>query len=450
MWQLMWGSLALVTGIFTASLLGVEQQTDARDPIVDWLQTRVQPIARVEPGPDQTDLQFLLPVLSGVQVVGLGEATHGTREFFQLKHRLVQFLVTELGFTVLAMEASTSDIEPLNDYVLHGTGDLSSALTAQGYILWDTEEFAAMMEWIRAHNARVPLERRVQVVGLDILMHTRGRTRVLEYLRVHAPGRVAETEAVFQILAEEEANIGSTRLRPERVAASFAQLEGLRDFLLAQQTRESGVDSTHDVRLAARDVQRMIQRALSARPPDGPGHLNRSVAMGRNAVELLGGRPGSKMIVWAYNGHVADRSGAGRANLGFELREALGEAYYVIGFELGRGRVQVRPPTAQGTVGPLGELEVAPPPAESLPWYLSQAGTDDLFVGLRAPHPALVEDWLARPIEAHAIVWAHEAHQATTIRAPVGRYDGLVFVRVSTPARPTKNAVEKAARGDPG
>jgi len=50
------------------------------------------------------DLSPLKNVLKDVQIVGLGEATHGTKEFFQMKHRMLEFLVKEMGFTVLALE----------------------------------------------------------------------------------------------------------------------------------------------------------------------------------------------------------------------------------------------------------------------------------------------------------------------------------------------------------
>lgn len=442
-----WMAMLLACGALGGSARGLTQPTGADAEVVDWLMSRAQPISRVAPDREPSDLQFLERVVGGAQVVGLGEATHGTREFFQLKDRLVRYLVTELGFTTLAMEAGASDIELLNDYVLHGNGDLDSALTAQGYIGWDTEEIAAMFEWMRTYNNGVSVERRVHVVGLDILMHARGRTRVLEYVQTHAPARLAETKTLLQTLAEEEANLGSTRLRPERVAASQHQLEILRDFLLAQAG--TGADVGHGARVAARDVARMIQRAQSAIPPEAPGHLNRSVAMGRNLVELIEERAGSKVIVWAHNVHVTDRNREGTANLGSELRARFGEAYYAIGFEFGRGGVQVRPRTAQGALGPLRELDVAPAPPMSLPGYLSQASSRTMFVDLRASRPPLVTAWLAQPHEAHFIAWNHEASQPRTVRETIGRYDGLVYVPVSTPARPTRNAAEKAASGEP-
>ncbi|RZK34782.1 MAG: hypothetical protein EOO61_13005, partial [Hymenobacter sp.] len=72
---------------------------------ITWLNQHLSPIQHLEPSPDFADLQPLAPLVAGATVVGLGEATHGSREFFLLKHRLVEYLVTQQGFTTFAIEA---------------------------------------------------------------------------------------------------------------------------------------------------------------------------------------------------------------------------------------------------------------------------------------------------------------------------------------------------------
>ncbi|UNO44418.1 hypothetical protein [Streptomyces sp. MST-110588] len=73
-------------------------------------------------------------MLGNARVVGLGEATHGTREFFRLKHRLLDFLVTEMDFSVPAMEASASAGPAVDAYVRHGVGDAATVLTRAGIV----------------------------------------------------------------------------------------------------------------------------------------------------------------------------------------------------------------------------------------------------------------------------------------------------------------------------
>src|SRR6266540_48671 len=112
-----------------------QNTTDGTEEVViRWLQQNAIPIQHIEAGHGFADLQPLKTLLQDVKVVGLGETTHGTREFFQFKHRLLEFLVTEMDFTAFAIEASYASCQPINDFVLHGTGDLAAVLTGPGYV----------------------------------------------------------------------------------------------------------------------------------------------------------------------------------------------------------------------------------------------------------------------------------------------------------------------------
>jgi erythromycin esterase len=71
----------------------------------------------VEAGGGFADLQCLRRIIGDARIVSLGEATHGTREFFQLKHRLLEFLVTELDFAIFGIEANYPECLRINDYV---------------------------------------------------------------------------------------------------------------------------------------------------------------------------------------------------------------------------------------------------------------------------------------------------------------------------------------------
>ncbi|MDI3418721.1 TraB/GumN family protein [Streptomyces luteolus] len=92
------------------------------DDIARWLTERPRPLDTLTPGAPTDDLKPLGETLRGARIVGLGESTHGTAEFFRLKHRIVEFLVREEGFTVLAMEAGQSAALAVDLYVRHGVG----------------------------------------------------------------------------------------------------------------------------------------------------------------------------------------------------------------------------------------------------------------------------------------------------------------------------------------
>lgn len=150
----------------------------AGDVVADgaaWLKTAAVPIATAEPGGGIDDLKPLAPMFDGVRVVGLGEATHGTREHFQLKHRLVEYLVREQGFSIFSIEASTPEAYRLNDYVLTGRcGTITDPAVLIGGMIfwtWNTEEVLALVQWMRAYNVEreaAGSPERVQFTGFDM------------------------------------------------------------------------------------------------------------------------------------------------------------------------------------------------------------------------------------------------------------------------------------------
>jgi len=142
--------------LFLSNLLwGQEMMVSKTDSeIIEWVRQNSVPIEHVEAENGFSDLRPLKEVLKDVKVVGLGENTHGTREFFQVKHRLLEFLVMEMGFQGFAIEASYANCMPINDYVLHGMGNRETVLTGQGYVVWDTQELSEMIDWMRAYNHR--------------------------------------------------------------------------------------------------------------------------------------------------------------------------------------------------------------------------------------------------------------------------------------------------------
>src|SRR4051794_25977935 len=91
---------------FAALAIALPLTAWAQSPTVnDWIQANAIPLTTPEAGHGFADMQPLKKVIGDARIVSLGEATHGTREFFQLKHRMLEFLASEMGFTIFSIEA---------------------------------------------------------------------------------------------------------------------------------------------------------------------------------------------------------------------------------------------------------------------------------------------------------------------------------------------------------
>jgi erythromycin esterase-like protein len=138
---------------------------------VDWIRRNALAFETVEAGHGFDDLAGLEKLIGDARIVALGEPTHGSREVFQMKHRLLEFLVEKMGFTVFSIEANLPESFRVGDYVLGGEGDPRSLIDGMYFWTWATEEVREMVEWMRRHNAgaaKRPGRPRIRFTGFDV------------------------------------------------------------------------------------------------------------------------------------------------------------------------------------------------------------------------------------------------------------------------------------------
>lgn len=415
--------------------------------VIGWLQQQALPIRHLQPGNGSDDLQPLKQILRDVSIVGLGEATHGTHEFFLLKHRLLEFLVTELGYTAFAIEASHAACRPINDYVLHGVGERDEVLTAQGYLAWSMEEFSALLDWIRSWNESAVEDRKVRFWGTDVTYNEHGRHAVRSYLDRYAPERIAATDAVFGVLAEGEARwpMRLDEASDAQVREVLPELNHLAQWLNEHRAGLVGRSSTEEF-----DDMCFLVGLMRQWWSGGAG--GRSGHMGRNLVHLIERhRPGTRVVYWGHNCHVGvEILSNNNPTAGHVLRREFGDAYYACALEFGGGSYQTRIVDEDGFMGDFKVDRIGPAQAGSLPWYLAQVGLDACFVDMRgAPHDSHVTPWFDMVLKEHGGTgWAYGADPETSWEEVTVRkqYDGVAFVQKSTPTHPTASALGAAAR----
>jgi erythromycin esterase len=156
-----WSRVSLAVGlsfscVVAATLLSRSNASTPRGnaptEVVQWLRSSAIPLKTTDPEAQLNDMSQLGSVIGSARIVAMGEATHGTREFFQMKHRMLEYLVEKKGFTVFAIEANWPESLAVNDYVLSGKGDPAVALAGMYFWTWNTEEVLDMIRWMRKYN----------------------------------------------------------------------------------------------------------------------------------------------------------------------------------------------------------------------------------------------------------------------------------------------------------
>ncbi|HMD71999.1 MAG TPA: erythromycin esterase family protein [Bryobacteraceae bacterium] len=188
-------------------------QSPAPDPVNEWIRASAIRLSTPVAGHGFDDMQPLRKVVGDARIVSLGEATHGTREFFQLKHRMLEFLATQMGFTIFSIEANMPEAYKLNDFVLYGRGDPAKLIDGMGFWTWDTQEVLDMVLWMREFNKSG--KGRVEFTGFDMQTPNLANQIVRDF--------VAQADPDF---APTLAHASELALPPPRPADAFGTASG--------------------------------------------------------------------------------------------------------------------------------------------------------------------------------------------------------------------------------
>lgn len=127
-------------------------QTQVTNAATDWLNKNCIPLKYVKAENGFEDLKPLKDLIGDARIVSLGECTHGSSEIFSMKHRILEYLVKEKGFTIFSIEANMPESYALNDYIIDGKGDPRKLMAGMYFWTWNTQEVLDMIEWMKKYN----------------------------------------------------------------------------------------------------------------------------------------------------------------------------------------------------------------------------------------------------------------------------------------------------------
>jgi erythromycin esterase len=373
--------------------------------------------------------------------VSLGEATHGSREFFHLKHRIVEYLVSELGFTSFGIEANYAECFPISRYVASGIGNAYSALASQRFWVWDTEELVGLIEWMRRWNLSCATDRQVAFFGFDMQSPTVAVQYILDVVgRLDVDLAAMITEPLLPLANDHDSLTWRAESHRTRNHAALA-LDRAAHALEANAEAWSDLLGADAIRQAQACVTVASQWEASQRPgADTRGVRDRAMA---DNVAAVVERPGARgrTILWAHNGHVrrgSSRSATSRP-MGSHLHERFGDQLCVMGFAFGCG-------SFRAIAVPRGGLRVhtvTAPAASTFDGAMALAGLPLWAVDLRAlPSRGPIDDWMRAGQLTRwvgSVYWPEEPDRMFVSTDVRREFDGLIFIAETSAARPTKS-----------
>lgn len=413
--------------VATGALLAPVAAQASPDPL-RALERAAHPLRTTEPAGPAADLRALGRMIGGATVVGLGEATHGSHEFFTMKQRVFQFLVREKGFRTFALEMGWAAGLRVDEYLQTGAGSAREIVreTLSGSP-WDREEFVSLIEWMREHNRRNPGDP-VRFLGDDLNSPRIGDAffeRITGYVRRHQPEslpRLTQLYTGLRPLDDVFAYLRKPRAERRQLAAQAQQaLELISDrpgaggdaHEWAVQHARSIAQSTHFLTLDLGDAVEMANYQRF-----------RDEVMAQNVLWWQR-RTGHKILVSAHNGHVGYVSNIPAAYpkvQGAFLRERLGRDYLPIGFTFHQGGLLA----TDGTLGgEWREHHIGPAAPGSNEHTLDRVRHRDFYLDLRTA-PSSARAWLgvARPTRSLGTVFPSQDHEMALAPA----YDVLIHL----------------------
>ncbi|WP_344843559.1 erythromycin esterase family protein [Kribbella ginsengisoli] len=337
--------LALPALLVAAALpLSTITATAAPADPVPALTRAAQPIRSTAADSGLRDLRPLVAMVGNARVVGVGEATHSSSEFFTLKHKILRELVERKGFTTFALEASWSTGLDLDRYIVSGVGDPREIMRRdfQGsYKFWNAQEYLDLIEWMRSYNRTHA--RKLHFVGDDLGYASPALLdHVIGYVGKTSPTRLNEIKRLYAgIRSDAEYEAWSTAYLTKPLAERVKLAAAAQRAVVLVESLPVSPERTWAAQ-HARAIWQMTKFFSFdvTDPKELPKAMYfRDESMAANTA-WWARTTGAKVMLSAHNGHIALETGSPAdypKAQGTFLREQLGRDYLTIGTSFDHG-----------------------------------------------------------------------------------------------------------------
>ncbi len=307
-----------------------------------------------EPLPEIDDDRFaaFFDRFGDARVVCLGEASHGTSEFYRARAQISKRLIAHHGFTIVAVEADWPDAATIDRYVRHRErrdGETTAFERFPSW-MWRNREVDAFIRWMRRHNADRPYEQMAGFYGLDLYNLNASMRAVIDFLDKQDPEAAKIARKRYGCLepwADNPARYGALSLhegyaRCEVGVTQMMRELSQRNFQCLSEECDEWLDAAANARLVknAEAYYRVMYHGAAE------SWNLRDTHMFETLVQLLDAKgPSSKAIVWAHNSHIGNAAHTdmgqvrGELNIGQLVKERLEGQARLIGFGTHRGTV---------------------------------------------------------------------------------------------------------------
>jgi erythromycin esterase len=382
---------------------------------------------------DTSDYPVYSQVLGKYDMIGLGESTHGTKEFDDLKFKIIAAMVSRDNVKTVAIEFDFCGLEYLNDYLLNGKNDsLLNAMNKSGfYGIYRTQEVYRLLKWLHDYNLGRPSAEKVKLAGVDMQDPYSITQAILNRFKGTADLIPASLAALKKL------NLLYSPRKEVKISGSDMDV-------YKEMVKDLSIVAEKEPYPYAKFYVRLLEQTLSLREISNFNDYRslRDKYLAENALYLFAKRePSTKMILWLHNGHIAHSRISKTYRAGFHLQQKLGDKYFALAFAFNEGSVRIYDRNGSNP----GYKNFSYPPSSK---------TNSIEYGMKQiPLPAFILDFSSLKADAENIQVLSEYDYMRVIGAtylkndndnffkmPMAEcFDGLLFIQKTNASEPITN-----------
>ena len=337
----------------------------------------------------KTDLEPLFDHIGDARIVMLGEASHGTHEYYTWRSYISKKLIEEKGFNFIAVEGDWPDCYRLNRYIKNYAGsskdafDVLHAFNRWPTWMWANWEILALAKWLKRNNSTLPANKKVGFYGLDVYSLWESMESIMQYLKSTDPDALKVAEDALKCFDPFRKDEGQSYARASQFVPELCQdevvhlLKEIRQKLSSYNTDHENVFSAEQNALVTVNAEKYY-RAMIKGGPHSWNVRDRHMADTLTRLLKFHGK-NSKVIVWEHNTHIGDARATdmtieGMFNIGELARlEYPAEDVILVGFGSYKGTVMA----GKSWGAAMKEMNVPAAAKNSWEYLLHRAGNDD-------------------------------------------------------------------------
>lgn len=305
-----------------SSQINLEEEAN----ILRAIEEQALEIKDTDPNTQLKNTETMDRIFKTIRVFGFGEATHGTKEFANIKAKFFKYLVENQGVKNLAMEVSYGNTVAIDDYIKGKEGNARKLTAQTGMWISNTKEVLELIEWMRSHNSGKPESEQLSFYGIDLQDATNSAKLMLAYLDHHP---IPNQDEYAKIIDQYTTRKKSTQLKSSTLKEHLSKMSELE-----KELNNAGFADDNGYVAVQRSLIQFINFSLNH------NQKTRDKAMAENVRHILqASDKNAKVFVWTHNFHVEkDKiTSTNTPSMGHYLKDWYGNKYYSLGFEFALG-----------------------------------------------------------------------------------------------------------------